>query len=684
MLYGAAYYPEHWPEECWAVDASRMRQAGLNLVRLGEFAWGKFEPEENKFDFTWIDRAIDILQKEGIAILIGTPTAGPPSWLVNSPTVEQDCRMVYENVGRWQFGGRSLCCVNHPRFIDRSRRIAIELGKHFSNHPNVVGFQIDNELGMYGTRCYCDHCNEAFRSWIRKKYNHIEELNQRLGLVFGSSWFRNFDEVQLPRLSQDMQNPSLVLDSQRFFSESNVKYVEIQAEALRNSGVRQPITTNICHMFGSPATIDNFKLFKNLDIVGWDCYPQQFAHDPPHPLLGFLHTIARSLKRKPYWMLEQQSGSPFGMAANDPLRIRLWTWQSVAHGARMILYFRWRTCLFGGEQYWRGILDHDNRPNERYRIVAQTGKELHKLKPLLQNLEYPADAAIFLDYESAESWSLNPCSQKFSYRSHAESYFSALIKLGLRVDVVFEPPSIDQYRILIIPGLRLINESWIPQLRKFVEAGGTLIATVCTASLTRDHVASLGKCTPLGLTDVFGVERFEWSNLSGVTSPPKERLGEDSSAWANLNEVGKIPVIVDSGPFAGTYEADTWCDHLRCVGAKVIGRFGRGSVASDCPAITLNNFGKGKAVYVATIVDHHLLDSLVNSLVQRPANTPVADTDSVEIVPCRLKGKVAYFILNHGSTNATVQLPAAMTDMVSDKMLDKSVTLAAYDVLFVG
>lgn len=428
MWFGAAYYPEHWPEERWATDARLMREAGFNVARLGEFAWAKMEPDEDRFDFDWLDRAIAVLHREGISVLLGTPTAGPPAWLVNAPGPDADCRIVYEDAGRWQFGGRSLCCVNHPRFIERSRRIARAMGEHFAGHPAVMGFQIDNEIGMYGTRCHCDFCLAKFREWMRKKHGDLRRVNERLGTIFGGGIFRDFDDIPFPRARQDMHNPGLLLESQRFVSESNVAYVAMQAAALREAGVRRPITTNVCHMAGGSMGINEHALFRDLDVVGWDCYPQQFGYDPSPFTMGLLHSMARGYKERPYWMLEQQSGAPMGAAADDPRRIRLWAWQSAAHGAEMILFFRWRTARFGGEQYWRGIFDHDGQPNERYEVVSRLGAEVRRLEGPLARLKRRNETAVLMDYDACISFHYNHYGARFAYRTHVESFFAALQK----------------------------------------------------------------------------------------------------------------------------------------------------------------------------------------------------------------------------------------------------------------
>lgn len=683
MWYGAAYYPEHWPEKRWARDAELMVAAGFNVVRLAEFAWCRLEPEPDTYTFDWLDRAIATLQDAGLQVLLGTPTAGPPAWLVHAPSLALECRMVYEQGGRWQFGGRSLCCVNHPHFIERSRRIAVAMANRYAAHPAVMGWQLDNELGMYGVRCHCPSCEAGFRDWLARKYVDVATLNKRLGMVFGGGEFRSFADVPFPRRGQDLHNPGLLLDSQRFLSDSNVAYLAMQAAALRAAGVTQPITHNVCHMFGSAGAIDTAALFEPLDVAAWDNYPQQFGTDPAPATLGLLHSIARSYKKRPYWMLEQQSGAPFGMPADDPRRIRLWAWQSLAHGAELILFFRWRTCTFGGEQYWRGILDHDGDENGRYAMVQRLGKELERLTPRLApaRARRVSAAAIWLDHDNIESlgFTASVGAPRLDYRGHAETYYAALAGLGHVPDVVHAPPAPGACALLVVPACRLLGPDEAGQLRAFVEHGGTLVAGIGLAGLNRDHVAPT-EPLPWLLDDVFGVRRIEWSALGRVTTPPKERLGEDADAWNHLGGPDTVPVVAEAGPLQGTYSARIWCDHLRPTTAEVLARFAHGSPAANSPAVTLNRFGQGRAVYVAAVMDAALLSRLMAELIDVAVEQPASDRADVEVVTCSGAAGHLCFVLNHGAAPADVRLPRPYDDLISGTTVETILTLAPYDV----
>jgi beta-galactosidase len=682
MRYGSAYYPEHWPEERWPEDARLMRAAGFNVVRLGEFAWCRMEPQRATFDFAWLDRAIDVLNGQGIAVVIGTPTAGPPPWLVVPRGDQPDCRQIYENGAPMQVGARSLCCVNHPFFVERSRHIARALGEHYAGHPGVIGYQLDNELGMFGVRCYCPYCVAAFRDWLRAKYSTLDALNSRLGMIFGGNEFSRWDEIPVPHRHQDLHNPGLLLDSQRFFAASNTAYLRVQAEALRAAGVSVPITTNVCHMYHDGDGLDCRALFEPLDLVGWDCYPVQFGLNPPIATLGLLHTIARGIKGKRYWMLEQQSGAPMEWFADDVRRIRLWVWQSVAHGAELVLFFRWRTGRFGGEQYWRGILDHDGVPNERYRVVAQTGQEIARLAHLIERLERPNEVAILLDYDANQSLALNWYGEKPSYRGHAEVFYEAARKLGHGVDVVYDGDTLDHYRVVILPLLCLIDERLADRLHAFVERGGTLIASPLTATLNRDHVA-LPVRTPAFLQDLFGVARIEWGSLVAVARPPKE-LATQGRAAADGKAHSAVRLVSEpDAPLQHAYGVHTWYDQLELSTAQVVARFATSLPLDGAPALTHNRFGAGQAWYIAAFAEQPLYDDLLRVVLgEHLTSVRPADPDApLELVPCTdASGVPLIFALNHTPSPQRLVVAGVWRELIADHDIEHEFELPGYAV----
>ena len=206
FYFGVDYYPEHWPEERWPEDARLMAEAGFNIVRLAEFAWSKMEPTDGQYDFDWLDRTMSILASYNIRIVLGTPTASPPPWLMMK---DPELFLMREDGRRATFGNRREYCPNHPLYHDHTRRIVTKMAEHYADHPAIIGWQIDNE---FGDRCYCSVCEVAFRNWLRKRYGSLDELNQKWGTIFWSHVYNDWDEIPVPLTTGGSPNPGLALD----------------------------------------------------------------------------------------------------------------------------------------------------------------------------------------------------------------------------------------------------------------------------------------------------------------------------------------------------------------------------------------------------------------------------------------------------------------------------------------
>ena len=309
MLFGAAYYPEHWPEERWKKDAGMMKEAGFNVVRMAEFAWHTLQPTENEFDFGWLDRAVDIMGKHGIKSILGTPTAAPPKWLADRcPGIH----MVDDRGHVRGFGSRRYYCFNNKQYHEHTKTIVSKMAEHYFGNENITGWQIDNELGgMNTTRCYCENCRKEFIIWLKERYETIQGLNEQWGTIFSGQCFNSWDEVILPRLTaMGGHNPSLLLDFDRFSSDCAIRYLQLQADILREKAPGQMITTNTITFFND---IDYYRMFENLDLVSVDIYPNISEEETISPMMPALsHDITRGIKNRNYIVSEHQSGAPMG------------------------------------------------------------------------------------------------------------------------------------------------------------------------------------------------------------------------------------------------------------------------------------------------------------------------------------------------------------------------------------
>ena len=228
---GAAYYPEDWPEEQVDEDVELMKQAGLNVVRMSEFAWSRLEPKEGSFEFDWLHRVIHKLASAGIATILGTPTAAPPIWLSRK---HPEILTVLDTGVKVQHGARRHACPTNKVYRAYSRRIAEAMAQEFGTDPHVIGWQIDNEIYPLNgacsiTRgCYCDACKEGFQEDLRRSYGSIEALNKAWCLTLFSMEFQSFKQVEPPR-SDTWHHPSLITAWMTFQAKATSDFVNEQA-----------------------------------------------------------------------------------------------------------------------------------------------------------------------------------------------------------------------------------------------------------------------------------------------------------------------------------------------------------------------------------------------------------------------------------------------------------------------
>jgi beta-galactosidase len=660
IYFGADYYPEQWPEERWPEDARLMKEAGFNVIRLAEFAWSKMEPSEGKFDFDWLDRALKILHEQGIVALLGTPTASPPPWLM---TKHPDIFRVREDGLRVTYGNRCEYCPNHPTYHDHTRRIVTAMAEHYADHPAVIGWQIDNEMG---NRCYCPVCQLKFQNWLKVRYGTLEKMNAAWGTEFWSHTYTDWAQIPVPLTTGGSPNPGLALDFRRFISDSYVSYQQMQVDILRQKCPQHFITHNFMGL--GYDGLNYYDLARTLDIVSWDNYPAGFwlkdkrVTEPETLALG--HDSMRGLKQQNFWTMEQQAG-PSGWEIVSPSprpgELRLWAYQSIAHGADGIVFFRWRTARYGTEQYWHGLLDHHGLPGRRYKEIKQMGAELQKIGATIQGSSVKAKVAILQSYDSRFAFQVQPNNPSFHYSEHVTHVYKALFNRNIAVDVISPQADLSDYMLVIVPALHILDEAVAGRLNQYVQAGGTLVVT--PRSGVKDVAnAVVNRPLPGLLAEVCGMTVAEYDSLAAGTSQSVKFV---------------IPELAKSD----SVEALAWCDILAPKSAEVIARYTDDYYAQQ-PAITLNRYGKGQAIYVGTFGNDALYKALFGWLLQKLDLRGALTTPSGVEVTQRWQGdRRLLFVLNHTDTQQTITLPNEYIDLFNEKTLHGRVTVAAYEVL---
>ncbi|MFD0715887.1 beta-galactosidase [Paenibacillus sp. GCM10027626] len=663
MYFGACYYPEHWPEERWERDAELMLKAGFNTLRIGEFAWTRLERYEGQFTFDWLDRCLRVFGEAGIKVILGTPTAGPPKWLMDRhPDLYKRDALGHVR----GFGTRMHYCFNNDVYLSYVRRIVGAMAEHYKNNPSVVGWQIDNEFGCADTTwCYCDRCQSAFRSWLERKYGDIDALNEAWGTVVWNQTYNSFDEVPLPRLTTyDLHNPGLQLDFRRFSSDAIVRFQSVQAELLRRAAPHQPVTHNMMGPFGE---IDYYKLSGELDIAGLDVYPNFPNGERINPYTPALHhDITRGLKNgSGYWILEHQSGTPGGNVMKttpEPGELRRWTYQSIAHGADALLYFRWRTALFGGEQFWHGILQHSGVPGRKYDEVKQVGEELRKLAPLLAGSVVRNKAAIVRCYENEWVFDIQPQSPGYSYMAGVKRYHRYFQRSQAGVDIISPDADFSPYQLVILPNLMMADEAMAEKLRVYAENGGTAVLDFRAGAKSADN-------------------RMYADVLPG---PFKALLGIEIDDYGIIEADGERQRQLAFAGEERTYEAEVWYDVIHRLGddVEVIAEFTSGYI-NGAPAVTRRRVGAGNAYYIATAPDDAALERLLDGIVCKSDARPewVSGHPDVESAARRKGERCILFAINHADKEIELELPAGSRDLLSGAVLDRQAALEPNGVL---
>ncbi|WP_319411590.1 beta-galactosidase [uncultured Cohaesibacter sp.] len=481
MKLGVCYYPEHWPKSWWQRDALRMKELGIDYVRIGEFAWSRIEPKRDDFHFEWLDEAMDILHQAGLKIILGTPTATPPKWLMDEyPAIAA----VDENGRTRGFGSRRHYSFSSSDYWRESRRIVEILAQRYGTHPGLVGWQTDNEYGCHDTTLsWGAEDLRAYKDWLRFHYQSAEQLNEAWGAVFWSMELNDFEDVVLPNGTVTEPNPAARLDFWRFSSDQVARYDQMQCEIIRQYSPDRWITHNF---MGFVSDFDHFKLAENIDIASWDSYPIGFVEKFPfsqdervrwaetsHPdIAPFHHDLYRAVGRGRFLIMEQQPG-PVNWAPWNPVpkpgMVRLWTIEALAHGAELVSYFRWRQAHFAQEQNHAGLnLPQSDSLSPGGQEAEQVARDIDSLRQAVGDISSVAKApvALLFDYHSHWATVIQPQGQDFRYEELAFRWYEAVRRLGQDVDFVPPGASLEGYALVLVPCLINVKPEMLAALSK--------------------------------------------------------------------------------------------------------------------------------------------------------------------------------------------------------------------------
>ncbi|MBR1821092.1 MAG: beta-galactosidase [Clostridia bacterium] len=621
MRIGVDYYPEHWDRALWRQDAELMRETGVRVVRVAEFAWSRLEPEDGRFDFAWLDEVIELMGERGIDVVIGTPTSCPPLWLFEAhPEISQA-----DYSGQRDLPGiRGHRCYQSPVFREYAGRIVRRLAERYRDVKHVIAWQIDNEVE--GSFCCCDVCVGKFREWLKRRYGTLEAMNAAFHTDVWSGDYSAWSQVFPPVKNHPMTqyNPGLILDFQRFASQSTEAYVAFQRELIRSIIPGARITTNSWFCEHLP---DLYSMYRELDFASYDNYPSTVPDGSSHAL----HLdLMRGVKRRNFWIMEQLSGLPgcwMNMGrAPQPGMVKGYALQAIAHGADTVVHFRWRCAVGGAEMYWHGLIDHSNVPGRRFKEFEALCEAVRALAPA-DGSRIESKVALLFGMDNEYAFRSQLQAEGMYYMRQLADWHKAFTALGVNVDVIDQNADLDGYGVVVAPTMYVRSETAARSLHTFAERGGTVLLT-CRSGVKDVNNNCIMAPLPTDYADMVGAHVAEY-----------DALGADSARVRFGDEVCRITC---------------WADILESDGAEVVATYLDGFYAG-APAVTRNRYGAGKVYYFGVYGEAALCRGMAERMLKDAGLAYRADLpEGVELVS-RTNGDARYtFIFNNGPKPAAL------------------------------
>ena len=621
VVYGGDYNPEQWPEEIWADDMRLLKEANIDIVTLNVFSWAALQPSEETYDFSKLDKIMEMVRDNGLQVCLATSTGAHPAWMAKKyPDI---LRTEFNGLKR-KFGGRHNSCPNRPTYEKYSVRLAQKIAERYRDYNNIVAWHISNE---FGGECYCENCEKAFRVWLKKKYQTIENVNRAWNTAFWGHTFYDWDEIVLPNLlsehfEQDRsQFQGITVDYKRFNSESILECYKREYDALKAITPDIPITTNL---MGFYKPLDYKMWAKYMDVVSWDNYPSN--EDSPAQI-AMSHDLMRGINGGEPFLLMEQTPSvtnwlPYN-ALKRPGVMRLWSYQAVAHGSDSVMFFQMRRTVGACEKLHGAVIDHVGTNETRvFREVKALGAELKELGEQTLGAVTDAKAAIYFDWDN---WWAIECSAgpncDLKYKDEIYNYYQALYKLNIPVDIVGPEDDLGKYQLLIAPILYMTKTGYDEKIRTFVKNGGTFVMTFFSG-IADEHDLIVTGGYPGKLRDIMGI----WVEESDALP---------SGAENHFTYRGKA------------YPAKLLCDLSHLEGAEALSVYEEDFYA-QMPAITKNQFGDGRAYYVATRSNEEFYQTLMADICEEcGVESLLAPQENLEVTMRRNENGRFLFLLNH-------------------------------------
>ena len=659
LLHGGDYNPDQWLEypEVFEEDVRLMKEANVNCVSLGIFAWAVLEPEEGRYELDWMDHIITRLGEEGIQVVLATPSGAMPNWLTQKyPEVMQVQADGHRNLP----GKRHNFCYTSPVMREKITSIDRVLAERFGRRDNVILWHISNELGgNFGdSTCHCELCQEAFRQWLKKKYGTLENLNSAWWNHFWSHTYTDWRQIHSPGPYGETTSTALVLDWRRFSTEQISSFCELEIKTVKEAS-DLPATTNFMDFFKG---LDYNRMKKELDIISWDSYPfwhEQKDEVPVAARTAANHSVMRALKKAPFLLMESTPSS-ISWRDSNPLKRpgmhMLSSMQAVAHGSDSVQYFQWRKGRGGYEKFHGAVLDHKNGSNTRtFREVTEVGARLDGLSGKIDGTVNRPRAAIIFDWENW--WAVEDTQGPrldLNYVECVLSHYRAFWEKGIEADLIGMDEKLDGYQLVAAPLNYMYKSGYAERVREFVAGGGVFVTTYFSGMVNDTDLCFIGHQP---LEDVLGVVQEE------IDAPSEEF--ENRFAY-NGEE----------------YPARRMCEIVHAKeGAEVLSVYERDFYAG-CPTVTRNTFGKGEAYYLTAESDMDFLRAFYSDLFDRAglANALGAKLPYGVTVTERsgADGKGVVFVMNFRNEPVCIDGVGKWTDAESGAVYEGKLELGAF------
>jgi beta-galactosidase len=637
--FGGDYNPEQWDPEVWKEDVALMRQAGVNLATVGVFSWSSLEPAPGSYEFGWLDQVMDLLHEGGVQVDLATPTASPPPWFSR---LHPDALPVTADGVRLTHGSRDTYCACAPAYREAASGIARVLAERYADHPALAMWHVHNE---YGTTCYCDHAAAAFRTWLQAQYGDLGRLNAAWTTAFWSQAYSDWQDIQPPRRTQYLVNPTQALDFRRFWSDELLAAYKEQKAILREFTPDVPITTNF--VFGGWVPVDHSRWAAEVDLVAIDHYPGQTGIGAEEQT-AFGADLARSWAGERSWLLMEQAAGTLNdgqrLHTKEPGRMARQSLSHVARGSRGAMFFQWRASRGGAELFHSAMVPHAGRDTRMFREISELGALLPKLAEL-DGSTVEAEVALLWD---AESWwamqSTQLPSEELDYLTTVQAAHRQFWRAGVTVDFADPEADLTAYKLVVVPSLYLVSDAAAESIARYVEGGGQLLVGYFSGIADTAAQVRLGGY-PGAFAELLGVRVEEFHPLP-------------ADGFVQLSSGGR---------------GRLWSEDLRATNAEVIDRY-VGGVLDGRPAITRRAVGTGSAWYVSTELDDAASAALV-SRVLGAADVARSDLPGVEVVRRHAGGTTWTILLNHSATEAVV--PADGMELITGEQVRGSLLLQA-------